>query len=147
MIDRENPAVFQTALVSSTQQVDDRKGQPERGHTLAAMPDQRLSPLSDHSEEGRAFLQTRVALFWKVIFFIILIGSGLGVVGAVASPGVDLLITIASTVNAGIFWWLASTGERSIRASRWMDSGGLPAQFVHRRAHRALLARDVRERS
>ena len=46
-------------------------------------------------------------------------------VGAVASPGVDLLITIASTVNAGIFWWLASTGERSIRASRLMDSGGL----------------------
>ncbi len=82
------------------------------------MPNQRLSPLSDHSEEGRAFLQARVALFWKVIFFIILIGSGLGVVGAVASPGVDLLITIASTVNAGIFWWLASTGERSIRASR-----------------------------
>ncbi len=89
------------------------------------MPNQRPSPLSDHSEEGRAFLQARVALFWKVIFFIILIGSGLGVVGAVASPGVDLLITIASTVNAGIFWWLASTGERSIRASRLMDSGGL----------------------
>lgn len=82
------------------------------------MPNQRPSPLSDHSEEGRAFLQARVALFWKVIFFIILIGSGLGVVGAVASPGVDLLITIASTVNAGIFWRLASTGERSIRASR-----------------------------
>ena len=89
------------------------------------MPNQRLSPLSDHSEEGRAFLQARVALFWKVIFFIVLIGSGLGVVGAVASPGVDLLITMASTVNAGIFWWLASTGERSIRTSRLMDSGGL----------------------
>ena len=89
------------------------------------MPNQRPSPLSDHSEEGRAFFQARVALFWKVIFFIILLGSGLGVVGAVASPGIDLLITIASTVNAGIFWWLASTGERSIRASRWMDGGGL----------------------
>ena len=89
------------------------------------MPHQRPSPLSDHSEEGRAFLQARVALFWKVIFFIILLGSGLGMVGAVASPGVDLLLTIASTLNAGIFWWLASTGERSIRFSRWMDSGGL----------------------
>ena len=89
------------------------------------MPHQRSSPLSDHSEEGRAFLQARVALFWKVLFFIILLGSGLGVVGAVASPGVDLLLTIASTVSAGFFWWLASTGERSIRFSRWMDSGGL----------------------
>src|SRR5688572_22107923 len=89
------------------------------------MPTHPPSPLSDHSEEGRAFLQARVALFWKVIFFIVLIGSGLGVVGAVASPGVDLLITMASTVNAGIFWWLASTGERSIRTSRLMDSGGL----------------------
>jgi hypothetical protein len=83
------------------------------------------SPLSDHSEEGRAFLQARVALFWKVLFFIILLGSGLGVVGAVASPGFDLLLTIASTLSAGILWWIASTGERSIRASRWLDAGGL----------------------
>ena len=95
------------------------------GDTLAAMPNQGSSPLSDHSEEGRAFLQARVALFWKVIFFIVLLGSGLGVVGAVASPGFDLLLTIASTLNAGILWWIASTGERSIRASRWLDAGGL----------------------
>ena len=89
------------------------------------MANQRLSLLSDHSEEGRAFLQARVALFWKVLFFIILLGSGLGVVGAVASPGFDLLLTIASTLNAGILWWVASTGERSITFSRWMDAGGL----------------------
>ena len=89
------------------------------------MPTSRPSPLSDHSEEGRAFLQARVALFWKVIFFIILIGSGLGVAGAVASPGIDLAITMASTLNAGVFWWLASTGERSIRTSRLLDGGGL----------------------
>ena len=89
------------------------------------MANQRLSPLSDHSEEGRAFLQARVALFWKVLFFIILLGSGLGVVGAVASPGFDLLLTIASTLSAGILWWVASTGERSITFSRWMDAGGL----------------------
>jgi hypothetical protein len=38
------------------------------GDTLAAMPNQETSPLSDHSEEGRPFLQARVALFWKVIF-------------------------------------------------------------------------------
>lgn len=89
------------------------------------MPNQRASPLSDHSEEGRAFLQARVALFWKVIFFIILLGSGLGMVGAVARPGVDLLLTMISTVTAGIFWWLASRGERSIQVSRWLDAGGL----------------------
>ncbi len=89
------------------------------------MPSQRSSPLSDHSEEGRAFLQARVALFWKVIFFIVLLGTGLGLVGAVASPGFDLLLTIASTLNAGILWWIASTGERTIRVSRWLDAGGL----------------------
>ena len=95
------------------------------GDTLPAMPNQVLSPLSDHGEEGRAFLQARVALFWKVLFFIILLGSGLGIVGAVASPGFDLLLTIASAVNAGVLWWIASTGTRSIRASRWFDAGGL----------------------
>jgi hypothetical protein len=44
-------------------------------------------PMSDDSEEARAFLQDRVALFWKVTFFIILFGSGLGAVGAVAQRG------------------------------------------------------------
>ena len=43
------------------------------------MPDPRPVPVSEDSEEARALLQTRVALFWKVIFFIILLGSGLGV--------------------------------------------------------------------
>lgn len=85
----------------------------------------RPSPLTDHSEEGRAFLQARVALFWKVIFFIILLGSGLGMVGAVARPGGDLTLTMLSTANAGFFWWLASRGERSIRFFRWLDAGGL----------------------
>ncbi|HMI87780.1 MAG TPA: hypothetical protein VK550_27025, partial [Polyangiaceae bacterium] len=87
------------------------------------MPSQRSSPVSDTSEEARAFLQTRVALFWKVIFFIILLSSGLGAIGAVAKPGIDLLITVASTASAGIFWWLCRRGERSIRFSRAMESG------------------------
>jgi hypothetical protein len=89
------------------------------------LPNRTPSLLSDHSEEGRAFFQARVALFWKVIFFIILIGSGLGAIGAVKEPGLDLVFTIASTANAGIFWWICRTGERSIRFSRWMESGGL----------------------
>ena len=81
--------------------------------------------MSDHSEEGRAFLQARVALFWKIIFFIIVLGSGLGVIGAVARPGVDLALTMLSGVQAGFFWWLCQRGERSIRFSRWMEAGGL----------------------
>jgi eukaryotic-like serine/threonine-protein kinase len=83
------------------------------------------SPVSENTEEGRAFLQARVALFWKVIFFIILLSSGLGAIGAVAKPGADLLLTLASTSHAGLFWWLCRRGERSIRFSRWMESGGL----------------------
>ncbi len=89
------------------------------------MPHHSPSLLTDHSEEGRAFLQARVALFWKVIFVIVLLGSGLGVVGAIAEPGVDLLLTMLSTANAGVFWWLCRRGERSIRFSRWADGGGL----------------------
>jgi len=89
------------------------------------MPSQRSSPTTDNSEEGRAFLQSRVALFWKVLFFIILLSSGLGVLGAVAKPGMDLVFTLASTAQAGLFWWLSRRGERSIRFSRMMDTGGL----------------------
>jgi hypothetical protein len=89
------------------------------------MPSQRPSAASESSEEGRAFLQTRVALFWKVIFFIILLSSGLGAIGAVAKPGVDLLLTLASTAQAGLFWWLCRRGERSIRFSRLMEGAGL----------------------
>ena len=89
------------------------------------MPDPRPVPISEDSEEARALLQTRVALFWKVIFFIILLGSGLGLIGAVRKPGLDLLVTLASTANAGGFWWLSRRGTRSIRFSRMMESGGL----------------------
>ena len=89
------------------------------------MASQRPSPSSDDSEEGRAFLQSRVALFWKVLFFIILLSSGLGVLGAVAKPGMDLVFTLASTAQAGLFWWLSRRGQRSIRFSRMMESGGL----------------------
>jgi len=89
------------------------------------MASQRPASVSEDSEEARALLQTRVALFWKVIFFIILLGSGLGLVGAVRKPGADLLLTLASTASAGIFWWLSRRGTRSIRFSRLMESGGL----------------------
>jgi eukaryotic-like serine/threonine-protein kinase len=89
------------------------------------MPSQRPSPVSENSAEEPAFLQARVALFWKVIFFITLLSSGLGAIGTIAKPGVDLVLTLASTAQAGIFWWLCRRGERSIRFSRLMESGGL----------------------
>ena len=86
---------------------------------------ERPSPVSENDEEARALLQARVALFWKVIFFIILLSSGFGVIGAVAKPGVHLLLTLASTANAGVFWLLCRRGVRSIRFSRLAESGGL----------------------
>jgi hypothetical protein len=89
------------------------------------MPSQRASPVSQNSEEGRAFLQTRVTLFWKVMFFIILLSSGLGAVGAIAKPGVDLALTLALTAEAGALWWLCGRGQRSLRFSRATESGGL----------------------
>jgi eukaryotic-like serine/threonine-protein kinase len=89
------------------------------------MPSQRPSSGSETGEEERAFLQTRVARFWKVIFFIVLLGSGLGAVGAVVKPGTDTLLTLASAAQAGVFWRLCRRGVRSIRFSRGMESGGL----------------------
>ena len=89
------------------------------------MSSQRASPVSQNSEEGRAFLQARVTLFWKVMFFIILLSSGLGAIGAIAKPGVDLLLTLALTAEAGAFWWLCGRGQRSLRFSRAAESGGL----------------------
>jgi eukaryotic-like serine/threonine-protein kinase len=89
------------------------------------MASQPLPAVSEDSEEARAFLQARVALLWKVLFFITLFSSGLGVIGAVAQRGMHLWITLATTAQAGIFWWLCRRGQRSLRFSRLMESGGL----------------------
>ena len=70
-------------------------------------------------------MQARVALFWKVTFFIVMFGCALGAVGAVVKPGGDLLLTMASTAQAGVFWWISRSGVRSIRFSRGMEAGGL----------------------
>jgi hypothetical protein len=86
---------------------------------------QKPPPPTENSEEERAFLQKRVALFWKAIFFIVLIGSGLGLVGAVKKPGGDLLLTVTGIALAGICWWLCRSGTRSIRFSRAVEAGGL----------------------
>jgi hypothetical protein len=81
--------------------------------------------LSESSEEGRAYLQQRVALFWKVMFFLCLFGVVMGGMGAVAKPGVDFLITIGLAVEAGAAWWLCGRGQRSARFSRWIEAGAL----------------------
>jgi hypothetical protein len=81
--------------------------------------------VSDHSEEARAFLQGRVALFWKVQFFIVLFGSGLGALGAVAQRGWDFWLTLAVSGQAGIFWWLCRRGQRSLGFSRLMEGPGM----------------------
>ncbi|MCX5741596.1 MAG: serine/threonine-protein kinase [Proteobacteria bacterium] len=86
----------------------------------------RPSPVTEDSEEGRAFLQTRVALFWKVVFFLMLFGTVLGAVGAIVDPGMDTAITLGQTGLAGTFWWLCRRGTRSIRFSRVIDGVGLP---------------------
>ncbi len=86
---------------------------------------ERPSPVTDDSEEARAFLQSRVALFWKVTFFIIFLSAGLGLVGVVVKPRIELAFTVASTANAGLFWMLARRGKRSIRSLRAMEAGGL----------------------
>ena len=59
------------------------------------------------------------------MFFIILLSSGLGAIGAVARPGVDLVLTLALTAQAGILWWLCAHGRRSVRFSRMIESGSL----------------------
>jgi eukaryotic-like serine/threonine-protein kinase len=89
------------------------------------MPSQRPPLPSDDTEEARAFLQSRVALFWKVMFFIILLSSGLGAIGAIAKPGVDLLLTLTLTAQAGGLWWLCGRGQRSLRFSRLAEGGAL----------------------
>ncbi|MEO8255893.1 MAG: serine/threonine-protein kinase [Acidobacteriota bacterium] len=94
------------------------------------MASQRPSSLSDNSEEGRAFLQSRLALFWKVKFFILLLGSGLGALGAMVDPGADLFFSLGEAALAGIFWWLCRGPERSIRFSRLVDGGGMVASAI-----------------
>jgi len=89
------------------------------------MLSRRASSSTENSEEERAFLQTRLVLFWKVTFFIVLFGCVLGAAGAVVKPGVDLLLTLASTAQAGLFWWLCGRGQRSIQFSRRMEAGGV----------------------
>ena len=92
----------------------------------AAMAPQKPPPRSEDSEEGRAFLQIRLALFWKVLFCFNLAGGVLGIAGGgMVKPGPDTVITFGAIVLAGALWWLCRRGQRSIWFCRIVDTGGL----------------------
>jgi serine/threonine protein kinase len=83
-------------------------------------------PNTEDTEEARGFLQTRLALFWKVLFCFNLAGGLLGLAGGgMVKPGPDTVITFGSIAISGIFWWLCRRGKRSIRFCRIVDGAGL----------------------
>jgi serine/threonine-protein kinase len=90
------------------------------------MAHQGPSPKTEDSEEARGFLQTRVALFWKVLFCFNLAGGLLGLAGGgMVKPGPDTVITFGAIALTGFLWWLCRRGKRSIRFCRIVDGAGL----------------------
>jgi serine/threonine-protein kinase len=83
------------------------------------------SPSSDTGESERALLQVRVALFWKVLFFLTLFGNVLGLFGALVEPGIDLLITLFECAIAGVVWAVFRRGKRPIGLSRAVEACGM----------------------
>jgi eukaryotic-like serine/threonine-protein kinase len=86
---------------------------------------ERTSRSSESSEEARALLQSRVALFWKVMCVFMLVASALGAAGAFKNPGADLVVDVLLAVQAAIFWWLSRSGQRSVRFLRALEAGGM----------------------
>jgi len=113
------------------------------------MPRQGPPPVSESSEEARAFLQTRLALFWKVLFCFNLAGGVLGLAGGgMVKPGPDTAITFGAIVLSGALWWLCRRGKRSIRFCRIVDGvGPLLVAIVGTFLTRYILVGFVREHS
>ena len=113
----------------------------------------RSLPNTDDTEETRAFLQARVALFWKVIFFLTLFGSCLGLIGAIKAPGVDLAHH-AATVRPGQHLVVALperrtvhsvlANRRSLRIHRPRDHGCRPGAFPVGRRGQGSCHRELR---
>ena len=82
------------------------------------------------SDEARAFLQGRVALFWKVMFFIMAFATVLGAVGALKEPGPDLVLDVLLAALAGGLWAVCRRGERSVRFSRAVEGAGMLLYFA-----------------
>jgi serine/threonine protein kinase len=95
------------------------------GGTVAAVPPLQPSPTTDDSEETRAFLQARLALFWKVLFMFTGAGVLLGLLGPMGKPGADVAITAGNVAMNFVLWQLCRRGKRSIRFSRTVEATGL----------------------
>jgi serine/threonine-protein kinase len=113
------------------------------------MARQQSSPAAEDSEEARAFQQTRLALFWKVLFWFNLSGGVLGLAGGgMVKPGPDTVITFGAIALSGTLWWLCRRGKRSLRFCRIVDGGGLLAvAFVGTFLTRYILVGFAREHS
>ena len=94
------------------------------------MPSERPSGSGDNSEEARAFLQTRLAMFWKYLFVFMLFGTALALVGAFKNIGPDLIIDVVLAAEAGAIWWLCQRGQRSFRFLRRAEPVGLLIYFA-----------------
>src|SRR5438874_1792876 len=113
------------------------------------MPRQGPSPRTEDSEEARGFLQSRVALFWKVLFCFNLAGGLLGLAGGgMVKPGPDTVITFGAIAISGSLWSLCRRGKRSIRFCRIVEGTGLIVHaIVGTFLARYILVGFVREKS
>jgi hypothetical protein len=93
------------------------------------MPAETTWRSSEDTDEARALLQARIALFWKVIFVLMFVASVLGAVGAFKHPGADLVLDVVLAALAGALWWMSLRGQHSIRFSRALEAGGLVLFF------------------
>jgi hypothetical protein len=93
------------------------------------MPIDRISR-TENSEEARALVQARLALFWKFLCWFMLVGTGLALVGAFKNHGPDLVIDVVLAATSGGFWWLCRRGQRSARFLRRLEVGGLLLYFT-----------------
>lgn len=87
------------------------------------------SPVGD-GEHARAFLQARLALFWKVLFFITLLSIPFGLIGVLAMPGVDQVLNVLSALQSLLYWQVCARGRRSVRFSRFMETSGLAIMML-----------------
>jgi len=84
----------------------------------------------EDSEEARAFLQLRVALFWKVICLLMTFASVLGALGPLKKPGgADFFVDVGLALFAGAVWQLCRQGRRSVRFIRTAEAVGLILYF------------------
>lgn len=98
---------------------------------LPAMLAERTPQSVDNDEDARAFLQLRVALFWKVMAAFMAFASVLGAVGALKRPGGwDLALDVGLAVVAGGCFWVLRRGRRSVRFIRFVEAAGLVLFFT-----------------